>query len=240
MKKFLILLLAGLSFLFAAEINGKTFMQTKIPAFYKSIPKNYKIYVQHFDKNLNFVTIKADKSSLTLNLIVTDDGKYVIIPRFVLNGKTKLPVRFKRFVNKKTVDSGVDFIIKGGKKTLYLVTDPECPFCRKLIKSGKYKDLLKKYTLHIIIIPISYHPYARQMTFYILSAKTVKGKIKRFINVLSGKDKNWRTFKISINKQKEIAKQIRASQKAARELGAMGTPSAFNKNFYPVNPFNAQ
>ena len=63
----------------------------------------------------------------------------------------------------KELDSLVAFQVGRGPKTLYLVTDPDCPFCRRL--EATLDGLLKegRITLKVILYPLTaLHPEAKK------------------------------------------------------------------------------
>ncbi len=55
----------------------------------------------------------------------------------------------------QTIKEGVAFSYGTGSKEIYVITDPECPYCTRFEKSvhGKLSD----YTVHVIFFPLSFH-----------------------------------------------------------------------------------
>ncbi len=112
------------------------------------------------------------------NIYITKDRKYTILGT-VLDNKTSNPLTANFPVNKQTVKKGVAFTFGNGKKEIYLVTDPECPYCRMM--EAKTKEYLKKnYKVHVILFPLSFHKNATPMSYYILAGKDDAQKAKRF------------------------------------------------------------
>jgi len=136
--------------------------------------------------------------------------------------------------NMNIVKEGVAFKIGHGPKKLYLVTDPECPFCRRMEKNLP-KNFEDKYTVNVIPMPLSFHKHAKQMYYYILAGKNNQEKAKRMKDVMTGKDLNWQNYKPSQKELEKYNKIIRNGYKAARELGARGTPSVFDEKGNPIN-----
>ena len=164
-------------------------------------------------------------------IYVTADKKYTIIGQ-VIDNKTKRPLIPNFPKNVEIIKKGVMFTFGNGKKEIYLVTDPECPFCRMMEKEKK--NLLKNnYKVHVILMPLPFHKDAKAMSYYILAAKTDQERAKRMQEVLSGSNawKNYHPTKEEISK---FNKELAASKKAAQELGARGTPSVYDKNFNPI------
>ena len=68
--------------------------------------------------------------------------------------KDKVPYTFP--VNNASVKSGVAFTVGTGPEQLYLITDPECPYCQKL-EQNINPDAYKRYTVNIISHTIFNH-----------------------------------------------------------------------------------
>ena len=171
------------------------------------------------------------------NLFISKDFKYTILGN-ILNNKTKKFIRPNYPAepfhgNKEVVKNGVVFTIGHGKKDLYVVTDPECPFCRRFEKLAEKAKLGEKYTIHIIFMPLSFHKHSKDMIYYILSAKNNKEKAKRFKETLDGNNA-WSKFKPTKEEKAKIDKIIAKSEKAANELGAKGTPTFYDKNMTEI------
>lgn len=229
----------GVSFILANSIlfanNTQTFLKTKMPNVYNKIvsqTKNQHYYMQKID-NLNIITVKTNNG--IIRLIATNDGKYIILGTIV-DTKTLKPVKLKNYVNKNIVEEGIMFTFGKGKKTIYLVTDPQCPYCR-MLEQKRGNKLAEEYKIKVILFPLSFHQYAKQMSYYILSGKTDKEKAQRFKNVLLGKDNNWQSIKLTKAKKEKLDKILQNGKKAAIELGVRGTPSVYNNNFILINPY---
>lgn len=212
--------------------------------------QEYQTMVQNFDfisKNpgLKFVRgEKRDKFAQILmeapngqrfELIIVPGSKYVIVGRvFDKNGQSvSLPA------DMSIVKKGVAFKRGTGPKKVYLVTDPQCPFCQRLEQTmAKNPEALKEFTIEIIPMPLSFHRNARPMLYYILSGKTDAEKAKRMHEVMvEGKD-TWKNAKISEEEKKKIDEMIARGEAAAKELGVRGTPSMYDENGKQINPYS--
>ena len=67
------------------------------------------------------------------------------------------------------VKEGVAFTYGNGKKEIYLITDPECPYCSKFEQAANGK--LADYTVHVILFPLSFHKKSPAMTEWIMMGK---------------------------------------------------------------------
>jgi len=171
------------------------------------------------------------------SIFISKNGKYIILGR-VLNASTGHPLQISYpntpFTgNKEVVKNGIVFTFGKGKKDLYIVTDPECPFCRRFEKIAEKNHLADKYKIHIIFLPLSFHKNSKDMIYYILSAKNDMEKAKRFKETLEGSEK-WKSFKPTKEQKENIDKIIAKSVKAADELGAEGTPSFYDKDMKEI------
>ena len=124
----------------------------------------------------------------------------------------------------KTVNEAVAFKYGTGKKELYLVSDPECPYCIKFAKEAEGK--LKEYTVHVILFPLSFHKNAKAMTNYIIAGKDDMEKTKRYKEIVLSGSTSYKESKLDI---KTLNKYLVKSNAAASELEATGTPSLFVK-----------
>ena len=178
----------------------------------------------------NFYIIELDTPQGKGLIYLTKDKKYTIIGRIIdKNGKPLLP-NFPK--NADIVKKGVMFTFGKGDKEIYLVTDPECPFCRMMEKEKKNE--LKNYKVHVILMPLPFHKNAKAMSYYILAGKSDEERAKRMREVLEGSNA-WKNFHPTKAQKEKFEKELQQSKKAAIELGAQGTPSVYDKNFNPIN-----
>ena len=166
------------------------------------------------------------------NIYITKDKKYTILGN-VLNNKNGNPLTANFPVNKKIVQEGVIFTFGKGDKEIYLITDPECPYCRMMEAKTK-ENLEKNYKVHVILFPLSFHKNAKAMSYYILAGKTDAQKAKRFREVLSGSNA-WKNYHPTKEEKAKFDKILSNSKKAVEELGARGTPSVYDKDFNKIN-----
>jgi len=140
---------------------------------------------------------------------------------------------YKLPLDKKLIKESVLFSLGTGDKQLYLVTDPECPYCQKM-ESKISKDSLGKYTINFIPMPLSFHKDSKNMLYWVLSGKTNVEKADRMNKVMSG-DTTYKTFKVSKEDKAKFDKMLQKSTLASVELGARGTPSLFDSNMKPIS-----
>jgi len=196
--------------------------------------KHSKIFVVK-KENFYIVTIRDKRGEGTFCL--TPDLKYTILGQ-VINNKSGRPLTInlpleKFSGDKKVVEEGIVFSFGKGDKDLYIVTDPECPFCRRFERIAEKSHLADKYRIHIIFLPLSFHKHSKDMIYYILSADTDQEKAKRFRETLTGSNK-WETFKPSDLQKAKIDKELKKSLKAVNELGARGTPTFYDENLTEI------
>lgn len=141
--------------------------------------------------------------------------------------------KFNLPINEKLVKEGIRFTMGSGDKQLYLVTDPECPYCTKLEKKIT-KEALEKYTINLIPMPLSFHKNSKAMLYYIMAGKDNKEKVERLHSTMAKGDLSYKDFKPTQKQLDLFNEQIRKGNAAANELKATGTPSLFNSNFNKI------
>lgn len=138
---------------------------------------------------------------------------------------------------KKAVNEGVAFSYGNGKKELYLVTDPECPYCTKFEKASKGK--LDDYTVHVIFLPLGFHKKAPAMIEWIMQGKDDNAKKARMDEIMLKGSTTYQSLIKDKKKpfvySKETKEMIDRSMKAVEELGARGTPALYTDNLEEKN-----
>jgi len=137
----------------------------------------------------------------------------------------------------KIVKEGVAFSYGKGSKEIYLITDPECPYCGKFEQAAKGK--LDDYTVHVILFPLSFHKKSPAMTQWILMGKDDAEKHKRFEEVMLNGSKKYTELVKDAKKpfvySPEAQTYMKKSDAAARELNMRGTPALYDANFNPIS-----
>jgi len=129
----------------------------------------------------------------------------------------------------KQIKEGVFFSFGQGKKELYLITDPDCRYCKKFEKASQGK--LKNYRIHVIFHPFSFHKKSASMVAWIMQGKTEEEKKLRMHQVMVQDSKAYNSIKIS----KELETKIEQGYKASQALGAIGSPLLYDKKFRMIN-----
>ena len=128
---------------------------------------------------------KGSPNSPIVKSFVTKDGYLIAGAIFKPDGKK---INFP--IDKELIKKGVAFEYGDKTKpTLYLVTDPECPFCQKAEKTLGDK-LAKNYNVKVILFPLSFHKKSKAYTSYILQGKTDQDKANRLKTVLREGENN--------------------------------------------------
>ena len=131
------------------------------------------------------------------------------------------------------IKKGISFSYGTGKKDLYLVTDPECPYCVKFEKQAHGK--LDDYKVHVIFYPLSFHKKAPAMIEWIMQGKSDKEKKERLDKIVFEGSIEYKTL---ITDEKKPFKYTPAIQvvinkafRSIRELGTRGTPATYDEKF---------
>ena len=134
------------------------------------------------------------------------------------------------------IKAGVSFSYGKGSKDLYLVTDPECPYCVKFEKAAEGK--LDEYRVHVILYPLPFHKKAPAMVEWIMQGKSDAEKKERLSQVTLEKSTEYKTLITDAKKPfkytPETQEQMNRSLKAIRELGVRGTPATYDASFTQV------
>ena len=144
------------------------------------------------------------------------------------------PILFPR--DAAAIKEGVAFSYGTGKKEIYLVTDPECPYCGKFAKNaaGKMDD----YTVHVIFFPLSFHKKSPAMLEWIMQGKDDAQKKERYDAVMLKGSTEYagliKDAKAAFVYSDGLKKKIDQASLAAMELGVRGTPMIFDADFNPV------
>jgi thiol:disulfide interchange protein len=163
---------------------------------------------------------------------------------FILDGKNDVLFAGQAYDNQgkamsfpvdvDTIKAGVALTHGTGSEDVYLVTDPECPYCQELEKHIS-PTALKKYKIHLIPMPLSFHPEAIPMLYYAFDAGSNDKVVERLSKVMKGEDKGYKDFKPSSELKAKVDKIIESGYKAAHALKAQGTPSLYDKDFRPTD-----
>jgi len=137
-----------------------------------------------------------------------------------------------------SITGGVAFSYGSGSKEIYLVTDPECPYCAKFAKAADGK--LGEYRVNVIFLPLSFHKNAPAMVGWIMSGRDDAEKKQRYDALLIQNSSEYKSLAADPQKPytypAEIKKIVDASLVAVEELGAQGTPMIFDAQFRQISP----
>ena len=144
------------------------------------------------------------------------------------------PILFPKDAN--IIKAGVSFSYGKGSKDLYLVTDPECPYCVKFEKAAEGK--LDDYTVHVILYPLRFHKKAPAMVEWVMQGKSDAEKKKRLSQITLKNSTEYKALATDAKKPfkytPETQEWMGKSKKAARELGVRGTPATYDASFTQV------
>ena len=144
---------------------------------------------------------------------------------FDINGK-----KYEFPINKEMIKESVALTYGTGSKILYVVTDPECPYCTKFAKESAGK--LSEYTVNVILMPLAMHKNAKPMIDYIISGKDNIEKAHRYKELMNG-DLSYKENKYD---EKRLTAYVEKSMKASVELNVKGTPSFYIEKEDNIKP----
>ena len=140
-------------------------------------------------------------------------------------------------IDTKIVKEGVAFSYGKGSKEIYLITDPECPYCGRFEKAAQGK--LDDYTVHVILFPLSFHKKSPAMTEWIMQGKDDAQKRARFEKLMLHGSTDYSVLIKDAKKpfaySAEVKPYMEKSAKASRELNMRGTPALYGADFNPIS-----
>lgn len=120
-------------------------------------------------------------------------------------------------VSKLPVENAITREVGKAENTLFVFTDPRCPFCKKL-EAELVK--LENVRIHTFLTPLtSLHPDAKKVSARILCAKDKAKAFEDFM--LKGKE---------ISEPAQCQTTLEANERLLTELGIKGTPTIFFEN----------
>lgn len=120
-------------------------------------------------------------------------------------------------VSKLPVENAITREAGKAENTLFVFTDPRCPFCKKL-EAELVK--LENVRIHTFLTPLtSLHPDAKEVSARILCAKDKAKAFEDFM--IKGKE---------ISEPAQCQTTLEANERLMTELGIKGTPTIFFEN----------
>ena len=120
-------------------------------------------------------------------------------------------------VSKLPVENAITREVGKAENTLFVFTDPRCPFCKKL-EAELVK--LENVRIHTFLTPLtSLHPDAKEVSARILCAKDKAKAFEDFM--LKGKE---------ISEPAQCQTTLEVNERLMTELGIKGTPTIFFEN----------
>ena len=177
---------------------------------------------------------KKGRSKKVNAFLDKESGAVYIGSRYDKNGKKSTFPKTAKSV--AAIKDGISFTYGNGGKDLYIVTDPECPYCRTFEKEAKGK--LDSYTVHVILYPLSFHKEAPAMTEWIMRGKDDTEKQKRMEDVMINHSTEYKKLLAKKGEKFQytpnIKTKIDAATRATKALGATGTPSVYTSDFNKI------
>jgi thiol:disulfide interchange protein DsbC len=185
------------------------------------------------NKDLTLVSISAQtpQGVQRMTAFVTNDKKDIIVGSG-FNDQSGEQLTIPMDMSKIKNDAG--FVLGKGKNELFVFTDPECPFCKRMDQEVLSKLSLDEYTVYVYLFPLSFHQHAEAMSLYILSKKTVEEKVKA-LHAISGGSMDFANASYTEAERTKLKASLSKQLEVAQSLGVAGTPSLFDSKGTPVN-----
>lgn len=183
--------------------------------------------------DLTMVSILADtpQGKQKINVFVTPDKQYVIVGGG-FNDKSgeqlSIPIDMSKHKD------GAAYSYGSGKSELFVFTDPECPFCKRMDTEMLANIDLKKYKVYVYFFPLSFHKNAESMSMYVMSREKVEDKIKALHAVSSG-SQDYLNASYTEAQRAKLKELLAKQMEIASNLGVSGTPTVFDEKGKAVN-----
>ena len=137
----------------------------------------------------------------------------------------------------QAIKEGVAFSYGDKGKDIYLVTDPECPYCSRFEKAAAGK--LGDYKVHVILMPLSFHKKAPAMIEWIMQGKDDAQRKERFEKLMLEGSTDYKTLIKDAKKpfiySDAVGAHMKKVQTSTMELDVQGTPAIYDEHFMPVS-----
>jgi thiol:disulfide interchange protein DsbC len=232
MKRFLILFL--LVFLMttqacAQQSSNSNVKEQKIVKNFLSSTNSTLLETKDLGSIYELVIQQGKKKGI---LYLTKDGKYLIVGSLIdENNKNLTQERFEEItkVEFSQLPLNEAIIIKkgSGTKKLIMITDVDCPFCKKAYSWLKEKS---DYTLYVYLFPLPMHPNA-----YEKSVKVLCSDNKETALAQAKEDRE-----IPVQKCSDGENMLKKHIALAESLGVTGTPLFITETGKKIPGFNQQ
>ncbi len=176
------------------RIQYQSFKKTDIDGFYEIMTADRIVYFH------------PKSGYLFLGEIVSKEGRSIT--------RERISEERYKLISSSDLKSGIK--IGNGKNVVLEVTDPDCPFCRKM---HAYWSMRKDVTRYVFFKPLDIHPDALKKARYILSSKDhEKAMFEAFCGSLDNKRE-------VLDKASDDKGLIDAQKAVVDKLQVSGTPS---------------
>ncbi len=172
----------------------------------------------------------VERNGKKMLVYMTEDGKYLLIGALVdaKTGKNLTKERYREInrvdVSKLPLKEALRITFGKGSKKLIMISDPDCPFCRKAHAYLRDKDV----DLYVFLFPLDIHPEAYTKSVKILCSKD---RIKAYDIALSG-------GKVEAENCKEGENLLKKHILVGQIIGVSGTPLFIREDGIRIEGFN--
>ncbi len=172
----------------------------------------------------------VEKGGRKMLLYMSEDGKYILIGALLdaETGKNLTKERYREInrvdVSKLPLEDALRITFGRGGKKLIMISDPDCPFCRRAHAYLKGKDV----DLYVFLFPLDIHPEAYQKSVKILCSEN---KAEAYDIALSGKE-------LKAERCKEGEDMLKKHILVSQIIGISGTPLFIREDGVKIEGFN--
>ncbi len=172
----------------------------------------------------------VERGGKKMLIYMSEDGKYLLIGALVdaKTGKNLTKERYREInrvdVSKLPLKEALRITFGKGSKKLIMISDPDCPFCRKAHAYLRDKDV----DLYVFLFPLDIHPGAYTKSVKILCSED---KVKAYDMALSGGE-------VKADRCKEGEDRLKKHILVGQIIGVSGTPLFIREDGIRIEGFN--
>ncbi len=211
------------------------FLILSLAGFGFAEPEIFKQYGIKVLEERNLGSLKelvVERNGKKMLIYMSKDGKYLLIGALVdaKTGKNLTKERYREInrvdVSKLPLEDALKITFGKGGKKLIMISDPDCPFCRKAHAYLKNKNV----ELYVFLFPLNIHPEAFSKSVRILCSED---KTKAYDTALSGGE-------VKADRCKEGEDRLKKHILVGQIIGVSGTPLFIREDGIRIEGFNVK
>ena len=186
-----------------------------------------------------FVTMQmyvpADMKSVTVGETLSPTGNKGFAVHLSKDGYARAEAYKKQFELKdfQVLKDNADLVIGSGSNELFLVTDPDCPYCKRF--DGAVQNIKEDVKIYVYLKSLNIRGHDRKAVEYVLSAPKEK-RAETLATYFQNGKVLLKNFKPSANTVASTDASLAKTDRFMKRFSVNGTPSLTDKYGFHVNP----